>query len=202
MRLHFFNSAVIANSKTDYFNSWPHNQMHNKWKWIVPMHVYLTQANSPLSLIVKLKISEVSKNYFPRQYSWNEYPRTKKCKRKHFSSQTSLGVKFTRPSVIMKKGLLKLLDIIWKIDHILDHRNDVIKFSKLKWNHEPQTSGFTAKLWTFYGVISMVYKSVDHGKLLSIGFYNNIFFYEKPKTKQPALRDMLRYFHGLYSHRP
>ena len=30
-------------------------------------------------------------------------------------------------------------------------------------------------------------------------FYNNIsgFFYEKPKTKQPALRDMLRHFHGL-----
>ena len=33
-------------------------------------------------------------------------------------------------------------------------------------------------------------------------FYNNIYFYEKPKTKQPALRDMLRHFHGLYSHRP
>ena len=33
-------------------------------------------------------------------------------------------------------------------------------------------------------------------------FYNNIwgFFYEK--TKQPALRDMLRHFHGSYSHRP
>ena len=108
----------------------------------------------------------------------------KKSKRKHFSSQTSLGVKFTRPSVIMKKGLLKLLDIIWQIDHILDHRNDVIKFSKLKWNHEPQTSGFTAKLWTFYGVISMVYKSVDHGKLWSIGFYNNIFFFFTKNQKQ------------------
>ena len=36
-----------------------------------------------------------------------------------------------------------------------------------------------------------------------LGFYNNIyFFYEKPKTKQPTLRDMLRYLHGLYSHRP
>ena len=34
-------------------------------------------------------------------------------------------------------------------------------------------------------------------------FYNNVdFFYEKPKTKQPAVRDMLRHFHGLYSHRP
>ena len=29
-----------------------------------------------------------------------------------------------------------------------------------------------------------------------------IFFYQKQKTKQPALRDMLRHFHGLYSHRP
>ena len=28
-------------------------------------------------------------------------------------------------------------------------------------NHEPQASGFTAKFWTFYGVTSMVYKSVD-----------------------------------------
>ena len=28
------------------------------------------------------------------------------------------------------------------------------------------------------------------------------FFYEKPKTKQPALRDMLRHLHGLYSHKP
>ena len=34
-------------------------------------------------------------------------------------------------------------------------------------------------------------------------FYNNsLFFCEKPKIKQPALRDMLRRFHGLYSHRP
>ena len=31
---------------------------------------------------------------------------------------------------------------------------------------------------------------------------NNYFFYEKPKTKQAALRDMSRHFHGLYSHRP
>ena len=53
---------------------------------------------------------------------------------------------------------------------LIDHTNDVIKCSKLKWNHEPQASGFTAKFWTFYGVISMVYKSVDHGKLWSICF--------------------------------
>ena len=54
-------------------------------------------------------------------------------------------VKFTRPDVIMKKGLLKLLDIIKQIDHNLDHRNDVMKCSKLKWNQELQASGFTAK---------------------------------------------------------
>ena len=28
---------------------------------------------------------------------------------------------------------------------LIDHRIDVIKCSKLKWNHEPQASGFTAK---------------------------------------------------------
>ena len=53
---------------------------------------------------------------------------------------------------------------------LIDHRNNVIKCSKVKWNHQPQASGFTAKFWTFYGVISMVYKSVHHGKLWSICF--------------------------------
>ena len=28
---------------------------------------------------------------------------------------------------------------------LTDHKNDVIKCSKPKWNHEPQVSGFTAK---------------------------------------------------------
>ena len=31
------------------------------------------------------------------------------------------------------------------VNTLIDHRNDVIKCSKLKWNHEPQASGFTAK---------------------------------------------------------
>ena len=55
----------------------------------------------------------------------------------------------------------------------------------------------------FYGIISMVYKSVDHEKLWSICFLQwHLLFYEKPKTKQPALCDMLYHVHGLYSHRP
>ena len=49
----------------------------------------------------------------------------------------------------------------------------------------------------------MVYKSVDHGKLKSNLFFTITFIFTKnKKTKQPALRDMLRHFHGLYSHRP
>jgi len=28
---------------------------------------------------------------------------------------------------------------------LIDYRNEVIKCSKLKWNHEPQANGFTAK---------------------------------------------------------
>ena len=35
---------------------------------------------------------------------------------------------------------------------LIDHRKDLIKCSKLNWNHEPQVNGFTAK---FYGVISI-----------------------------------------------
>ena len=54
---------------------------------------------------------------------------------------------------------------------LINQRNGVIKCSKLKWNHEPLASGFNAKFWTFYGVISIVYKSVDHGKLWSIFFF-------------------------------
>ena len=41
---------------------------------------------------------------------------------------------------------------------LIDHRNEFIKCWKLKW--KPQPSGFTAKFWTFYDVISMVYKSL------------------------------------------
>ena len=43
-------------------------------------------------------------------------------------------------------------------------------FNKLKWSYEPQASGFIAKFRIFYGAISKVYKSVDHGKLQSIWF--------------------------------
>ena len=43
------------------------------------------------------------------------------------------------------------------------------------------------------------------GKTLESGgrfvFYNNIYIYEKSKTKQPALHDLC-HFHGLCSHRP
>ena len=48
---------------------------------------------------------------------------------------------------------------------LIDHRNDAIKCSKLKWNYEPQESGFTAMFWTFYGIISMVYKRADLEKV-------------------------------------
>ena len=60
---------------------------------------------------------------------------------------------------------------------LIDHRNDVIKCSKLKWwNHEPRASGFTAKFWTIYGVISMVYKSVDHGNMSVVDLFFTMTF--------------------------
>ena len=47
------------------------------------------------------------------------------------------------------------------------------KCSKLKWNNEPQENGFTV-MFSSFDVISMVFKCIDHGKLLSICFHNNI----------------------------
>ena len=38
--------------------------------------------------------------------------------------------------------------------------------------------------------------------VVDLFFTITFIFYEKPKRKQPALRDMSRHFHGLYSHRP
>ena len=44
-------------------------------------------------------------------------------------------------------------------------------FKTLQWNHSPAARGSTWVLnINFYGVISIVYKSVDHGKLWSICF--------------------------------
>ena len=51
------------------------------------------------------------------------------------------------------------------------------------WNHQLQANGFTAKFSTFYGVISMVYKSVDHGKFWSIFFYHG-YFYTKDQKQE------------------
>ena len=44
---------------------------------------------------------------------------------------------------------------------LIDHRNDAVKCSKLC---SGTTSRFPLEFGTFYDVISMVYKSVDHGK--------------------------------------
>ena len=83
---------------------------------------------------------------------------------------------------------------------LINHRNDVIKCLKLKWNHQQQASGFTAKFWTFYDVISMVYKSVHHGKLWSNFFFTITFIFRKLKTTGTAWH--VTSFHGLKSHRP
>ena len=45
---------------------------------------------------------------------------------------------------------------------LIDHRNDTIKCSKLC---SETTSRRRVVSLEFYGIISMVYKSVDHGKL-------------------------------------
>ena len=54
-----------------------------------------------------------------------------------------------------------------------DHRNDVIMFKTLLWKHSPAACGFMDPWWfhlsfEHFDVISMVDKSIDHGKLLLI----------------------------------
>ena len=108
--------------------------------------------------------------------------------------------------------LMSLIILVIRIgsDFIINHQ----KFNKLttaifhglhsyrpeKWCHkmfktqvEPQASGFTAKFWTFYGIISMIYKSVDHGKFV---FYNNIYFFEK-NQKQNSRRCVTCYVSSM-----
>ena len=38
--------------------------------------------------------------------------------------------------------------------------------------------------------------------MIDLFFTIRFFFHERPKTKKPALLDMLRHFHDLYSQRP
>ena len=80
---------------------------------------------------------------------------------------------------------------------LVDHTNDVIKCSKLKWNHEPQASGFTAKFWTFYGVISMVYKSVDHGKFVVDLFFTRTFIFVSREVSRKITRALVFHIFAL-----
>ena len=51
---------------------------------------------------------------------------------------------------------------------LIDYRNDTIKCSKLCIETTRQRFVVPLEFWTFYDAISLVYKSVDHGKLWSI----------------------------------
>ena len=69
-------------------------------------------------------------------------------------------------------------------------------------NSSETASGFTAKFQTFYGVICMVFKSVDDWKIVVDLFFTTTFIFSLLRIKQPSLHHMIRHFHGLYSHRP
>ena len=69
-------------------------------------------------------------------------------------------------------------------------------------NSSETASGFTAKFQTFYGVICMVFKSVDDWKIVVDLFFTITFIFSLLRIKQPALCDMFCHFHGLYTHTP
>ena len=64
---------------------------------------------------------------------------------------------------------------------------------------EPRATGRrVVSLQSFERLISMVYKSVDHGKLWSICFLQLHVF----SVSCEVSRKMLHHFHGLWSHGP
>ena len=68
---------------------------------------------------------------------------------------------------------------------LIEHRNEVLKCTKLK--HQLTFKNFSpyVKIWFFF-----------------VHVEGWSYFYEKPKTEQPALCGILRRFHSLHSHRP
>ena len=77
----------------------------------------------------------------------------------------------------------------------IDHRNDVIKCPKLKLVSLQSFERFmTSFLWC-----TSVKTMENCGRFV---FYNNIYFQFPPKVSRKITRDMLRHFHGLYSHEP
>ena len=53
------------------------------------------------------------------------------------------------------------IDHTFPLSTLRNHRNDVMKCLKLKWNHELRVSGFTAKLSAFHGVIYLICNGID-----------------------------------------
>ena len=66
----------------------------------------------------------------------------------------------------------------------IDRRNGIIKCSKHKWNQELQVRGFTAKFWTFYGFISMVYRECRPWEIVINLFFTITFISFTKNQKQ------------------
>ena len=75
---------------------------------------------SPPSLVLKLKISEVSQKWIPKAVELKRIPTHKKCKCKKFCSQTRLVGEIYSSDVIMHRGYYRLhctlLLIFFKIE--------------------------------------------------------------------------------------
>ena len=73
---------------------------------------------------------------------------------------------FRKINVIVKKK--KIRPQFSMVYTLVDHRKDAIKCSKPCSETTRLRLVVPLEFWTFYAVISMVYRSVDHGKLWSI----------------------------------
>ena len=88
---------------------------------------------SPPSLVLKLKISEVSQKWIPKAVELKRIPTHKKCKCKKFCSQTRLVGEIYLSDVIMHRGYCKPAERVSYTSVFTHHEADYIVSLYHKW---------------------------------------------------------------------
>ena len=95
---------------------------------------------SPPSLVLKLKISEVSQKWIPKAVELKRIPTHKKCKCKKFCSQTRLVGEIYSSDVIMHRGYSSKptgADQIWKMRYIYYCSDGIFDWKRCCMGNEP-----------------------------------------------------------------
>ena len=91
---------------------------------------------SPPSLVLKLKISEVSQKWIPKAVELKRIPTHKKCKCKKFCSQTRLVGEIYSSDVIMHRGYWLKQILNWSERNFYTYSADIILQGNHWWHHK------------------------------------------------------------------